>query len=159
MKALILYYSRSGTTANLARAISAAIDAPTAEISCPRYGPGWLRYLRAGYDSVKGRHPPISVPDTVWGNYDLLILGSPIWTSYPALPLRAFLKQGHELPPRIALFFTYGGHSPPEKAVNFISDRLLRQPIATLAVQQERVLRGEFDDDLKAFTSQLSTDN
>ena len=98
MKALIVYYSRTGTTAKVAESLAAALKADVVEIKCARYRPGWLRYLRAGYDSVKGIMPPIEVPRIQPLNYDVILLGAPIWTSYPALPLRSFLALGTDLP-------------------------------------------------------------
>lgn len=155
MKTLVLYYSLTGTTATLANSIATALDAPTATINCPRYRLGWFSYLLAGYDSVKGRHPKVLVPDAALSDYDLLVLGASIWTSYPALPLRTFLNQNPDISSRVALFFTYGGHSPPEKAVDFASDLLSKPPMASLTVPHERVVQGDYLDDLERFVSKL----
>ncbi len=156
MKSLVLYYSRTGTTAKVAHALQAAMGAEIGVITCPRYQSGWFRYLLAGYDSVKGRLPAINAPDIAFDDYDLVILGSPIWTSYPALPLRSFLAKKPQLPERTALFFTCGGHSPPEKAVDCVND-LLPVPLATsLAIAQEDVAEGRYIDAVDAFAAKLS---
>ena len=98
VKALIIYYSRTGNTRWLAQALADQLDAEVLELKCDRYRPGPLRYLRAGYDSVKGNIPPIDLPQRNYLAYDLVLLGTPIWTSYPALPLRAFLEGKPVLP-------------------------------------------------------------
>lgn len=127
-KTLVVYYSRTGTTRKLAAALAGSLSADIVEIQCGRYGSGIFRYLRAGYDSLKGNLPPIEMSHEVTADYDLALIGAPIWTSYPALPLRAFLASKPTLPLRIGLFLTYGGHSPSEKAVGDV-EALLGHPV------------------------------
>lgn len=157
MKTLIVYYSRTGHTAKVAQLLATALEADAAEIQCNRYRPGWFSYLRAGYDSVKGIMPPIDVPHVQFLNYDLIILAAPIWTSYPALPLRAFLALGTDLPARVALLLTYGGHSLPDKAIAFVADLLPVELEATLAVRQEDVDGCGLPAITDSFLRQLST--
>ncbi len=153
---LIAYYSRSGTTQKLALALASALDADVVEIRCKRYGPGIFNYLRAGYDSVKGNLPPIELSRDSAQDYDLVLLGAPIWTSYPALPLRAFLAGKPRLPPRVALFLTYGGHSPPETAVNEV-EALLPVPVeASLLLRSKEVREDVLPDKVAEFTATLT---
>lgn len=141
MKSAIVYYSRTGATASVARALAAALAADVFEIGCPRYRPGWLRYLLAGYDSLRGRLPPIDVAAPDLAQYDLVVLAAPIWTSYPALPLRAFLARSPRLPRRVALALTSGGHSEPKNAVEMTRD-LLKSGIEEVLLVQEKDAKG-----------------
>ncbi|MEO0440711.1 MAG: hypothetical protein AAF067_07535 [Pseudomonadota bacterium] len=155
MKTLILYYSRTGTTETVANALAAELDAEIARIACRKYDGGWFRYLLAGYDSVKGRLPPIDVPDLDFRSFDRVILGTPIWTSYPALPMRAFLSDKPELPDRISLFLTYGGHSPPEKAEQAIADLVPGTLEARLNISQKAVEAGQMAEPITEFVRKL----
>ena len=139
MRSLIVYYSRTGTTGKLAAALAEALDAQTCEIACARYRPGALRYLKAGYDSLKGNLPAIDVPDIDAAQYDLLVLGAPVWTSYPALPLRAYLARKSALPAHVGAFFTSGGHSPATAAIEGVTGALARPLDATLALKASEV--------------------
>ncbi len=155
MKTLIIFYSRTGTTRKVAKTLADALGADVAEIRCNRYRRGPLRYLRAGYDSVRGNLPPIDIPDTRYSDFDLILIGAPIWTSHPALPLRAFLAQAAELPARVALFLTYGGHSPPEMAVESVA-ALLSVPLeAALSLRQEHVRDGDISEAVDQFVRKL----
>lgn len=156
-KILVLYHSRTGSTEKVAKALKAELGADIMEIKCTRYKGGWFRYLLAGYDSVTGRLPPVEVPDFRATNYDLVLLGSPIWTSYPALPLRAFLAGDRNLPTRVGLFLTFGGHSPPDKAVNFVSNMLPNPVEAALTLSQARVVNDDYVADMMSFIQSLST--
>ncbi len=156
MDTLIVYYSRTGTTRRLALALADALHANVAEIECDRYGSGPFNYLRAGYDSVRGNLPSIEIPETRYADYDLVVLGAPVWTSYPALPLRAFLAGNPQLPSRVGLFFTYGGHSAAAQAQAQV-EALLPQPVtAVLAVKSGEVGDDELAPRIADFTDQLT---
>ncbi len=155
MQTVILYYSRSGTTRSVAEALATRLDAELAEIRCPRYRPGALRYLRAGYDSVKGKLPPIEMPPVVMPDLELLVIGGPIWTSHPALPIRSFLAQARQLPPRIALFLTYGGHSDSELAFEEMASSLPKPAEACIAINAADIHEGHHLDALDAYAAKL----
>lgn len=74
MRTLIVHYSRTGTT----RALAGALGADVAEIRCKRYQGGFLRYLRAGYNSIEGNLPPVEAPPTAAAAYDLVLIGGPV---------------------------------------------------------------------------------
>lgn len=155
MRALILFYSRSGTTRLAAEALAHSLGADLSEIGAVRYRMAVLGYVRAAYDSLKRVLPPITVSASLCRSYDLLVLGTPIWTSYPAAPMRAFLSQNPKLPDRVALFVTYGGHSPPEKALDELAALLPDTPVATLALQADEVRAGRTVDVAGSFAGGL----
>ncbi len=155
MRTLILYYSRTGTTKVVADTLAKALNATVAEIQCRRYSGGWFRYLLAGYDSVKGRLQLVDVPELRFQDYDLIVLGTPIWTSYPAIPLRSFLSSNPDLTGRVALFLTYGGHSAPQKAIEFVSDLLPVELEATVSIAHDTVVDGQSPELIADFVREL----
>ncbi|WP_425090793.1 flavodoxin family protein [Tropicimonas sp. S265A] len=119
MTTLVLYYSLSGTTQSVARNIAQALDTDLATIRCARYRPGVLGYALAGFDSLRGHLPEITLePEVSLEDYDRVVLGSPIWTSYLATPVRAALSNLAGWPRHVALFVTAGGQGEPDKALN-----------------------------------------
>lgn len=155
MKSLIIYYSRTGNTANVAKALEAVLDADMCEIRCDKYSGGGLRYLMAGYHSVLGRLPDIVVPDYPATDYDLVLIGTPVWTSHPSLPVRAFLSEKPRLPDRIGLFMTCGGHSAVQKAVDELSDLIAAPVEASLAFQADRIGSAGFTGEVERFADTL----
>ena len=156
MGTLIIFYSRTGTTRSVAIDLANRLDAETLEILCPQYRPGALRYLRAGYDSVRGNLPAIEIPQASLQDYGLLLVGGPVWTSHPALPLRSFLRQATDFPPRIGLFLTYGGHSDSELAFDEMTATLPDRVVARLALNSEDVSSGNYTAALGAFIDTLA---
>ncbi|MCE7998931.1 MAG: flavodoxin [Rhodobiaceae bacterium] len=118
MKTLVIYYSRTGATRGVAEELAHRLDAVLTEITSPRFRLNPFGYLRAGFDSVRGKLPPIVVPELDFALYDLVLVGAPIWTSYPALPVRSFFAEAGTLGRETALFFTCEGHSPVQAAVD-----------------------------------------
>jgi multimeric flavodoxin WrbA len=156
LRTLIIYYSRTGTTAIIARALANRLGADTREISCDRYSGGVLRYLLAGYDSVRGKLPEIELTEFAAEQYDLVLIGTPVWTSHPALPVRTFLDRKPELPARVAVFLTHGGHSPAQTCIDELAE-LLPVPIAAkLTFNSAQVSAGKFTDDVNAFAGVLA---
>lgn len=155
MRTLIIYYSRTGTTRTLAEALATELKGDIDEIRCERYRPGGLRYLRAGYDSLRGNLPPIVMPAKEPSDYDLVLIGGPIWTSYPALPIRAYLDHTPDLPARIAVFLTFGAHSPPQKAIEMMTSLLPRQIEAALTLSSDDVNGEALPDAVRGFAAGL----
>lgn len=155
MRTLIVYYSRTGTTATVARALANRLDADIREISCDRYAGGIFRYLLAGYDSVRGNLPEIEMAQFAAEQYDIVLVGTPIWTSHPALPVRSFLHRKPDLPVRVAVFLTHGGHSPPQTCIDELAE-LLPVPVeAKLTFNSAQVAAGNFSDDVGDFAAEL----
>ncbi len=145
-KILVIYYSRTGRTRRLAQRLAELLQADIEEMDCPRYRLGffgWWRYLRAGFDSVKGNLPPAATLKRNPADYDLVLLGTPIWTSYPSLPLRAYLESKPDMPRSIAAFLTYSGQSEPDKAFDMMAEMLGKPIDHCLAIQEEK---GELPD-------------
>lgn len=139
-KTLIIYFSRTGRTRRLARRLAQLLDADIEVIKCRRYRMGlfgWWRYLRAGFNSVKGNLPRIGQLQHTPADYDLVVLGTPIWTSYPCLPMRALLDARPDMPGRIAGFLTYGGQSEPDKAFDMMAEMLGKPIEHRLAIMAE----------------------
>ena len=160
-RSLVLFYSRGGTTRALAAVLTDRLGAEQGEIKCPRYDGGWWRYLLAGYDSVRGNLPSIDIPAAVeerCAAYDVVLLGGPVWTSHPALPLRSYLAGAPSLPARIGLFLTHGGHSRPEKATAEFAALLPAPPTATLTMTGAELEGHRRSGTIDEFVDRLSAD-
>ena len=132
MRTLVLAYSRTGTTKRFGEALAARLGADFASIDCPRYD-GPIGYVRAALASLRGHLPPIRMSATP-SDYDCVLIGGPMWTSYPATPVRRILTDGTPLPQRTGVFLTAGGHSSHDNAYRLL-DEIRPDLQATLIVQ------------------------
>ena len=129
----ILYYSRDGHTDRLARQLSSRLDADLFRIAAASYGGSWWGYVVGGFDSLTGRLPAIEPVKDLSG-YASLSLGAPVWTTYLAAPLRAYLARSPALPKAVGLFLTCGEASFPTKAIDMAGALCRRPLVATLCV-------------------------
>ncbi|MDJ0995029.1 MAG: hypothetical protein QNI90_15740 [Dinoroseobacter sp.] len=127
MKTLLLYYSFSGVTRGVAHEIATALDADEAEIVCSAYRSGFLGYLHAGFDSIRGKLPPVRIePGVSLSDYDRVIVGGPVWTGSAATPLRAALEALQDWPAEVGLLLTSGGQKNIAPAVEQVEKSLSR---------------------------------
>lgn len=134
-KHAVLYYSRAGHTDVAAHRLAKALDAKLIQIESNRYGPGALGNIRAGLDSVTGRLPEIS-PIEPLDNFASVSVGGPVWTSFAATPLLAFLEQHPSLPDAVGLFLSGRSEEEPERALMNARDLLGHPFVATLSLPE-----------------------
>ena len=94
MKTLILYYSKSGHTRDLAAAIHKVIGGDMSELKSQRkysssYG---MTILQAGLDKFRGRIPETEPVSFNLNDYDVIFLGCPTWYFTMAPAMQQFLS-------------------------------------------------------------------
>lgn len=113
MTNLVAYYSLSGTTRKIAERAAADFGADLLEIRAPQYRPGFFGFIRAGFDSWRGRLPKIEVAGGAPDRYDLVLLMAPVWAGHAATPMRAYIALNRGKFKRAAFVLSHGGHCPP----------------------------------------------
>lgn len=154
-KTLVVYCSNTGTTVKLAERIAENLPADKERITCTKNYHGFLGYLRAGYDSFRGNLPQIAAVHHQAVDYDLVIVGAPIWAGQAAPPIRTYLRDNRNQFNRIALFTTAGGSTPP-RAFAEMARCAGQAPAAELAVSMQAVRDDGYAADLTHFIEQLS---
>jgi menaquinone-dependent protoporphyrinogen IX oxidase len=108
MKTLIAYYSRTGNTARVAKDLATQLGADLEEIVDKKNRSGIWGYIIAGRDGMKKRLTEISAQVHNPADYDLVILGSPVWGWDMVPAVRTYLDKGKGNFKEIALFVTSG---------------------------------------------------
>ncbi|MFG5383544.1 hypothetical protein [Yoonia sp. R2-816] len=142
-KTAIVYYSKSGHSRRAAELLADILDTDLHQLKTTRYRTPFLSYLRAGLDSLRLAKPSLAHPLPELKRYDALVIRGPIWTSYPAAPLRSYFQQVQHLPATLGLLLTYGDHSPPEKAYALVEQELGHPLAVTAAIANDREMTTE----------------
>lgn len=116
MKVGLFYYSKTGNTQKIASMIEQKILANKIDIDLieiqPVKHPG---FIIGAYTAYREKERPIINQDLDVKQYDLLIIGSPVWAGKPVPFINTFLQKSINIKgKKIAFFFTSGGE--PEKA-------------------------------------------
>lgn len=133
MNGLIIYFSRTGRTRKVAKAIQEATGFDLEEIKEKAGRGGPLGWLKSGMESTRRMLPQIMPLTHDPSQYDITVIGTPIWASNMSSPIRAFLTEYKNKINQIALFCT-GDGDEPEKVFNPISELLGKAPQATLGL-------------------------
>ncbi|MCU0652711.1 MAG: flavodoxin [Candidatus Pacebacteria bacterium] len=113
MKTLTVFYSLTGHTEKLARAINEAAGGDLLEIKTAKSMPrGFLKYFVAGRQVMKKEQPELAVFDKNPNDYDLVFLGTPVWAGEFVPAVRSFLVRVMLKGKKAALFCAHGGDNP-----------------------------------------------
>ena len=107
MKSLVVYYSRTGTAKFVAETIAAELGSDIEEIIDLKNREGKLNYVGAAGDASRGKETKIGPMNRLPSDYDLIIVGTPIWAWSPTPAIRSYLKNNNLSGKKVALFFTY----------------------------------------------------
>jgi flavodoxin len=111
MKTLIVYYSYDGNCAMVAGRLAAALGAETLRLETEdgRRRAGLAKYVWGGKMVVSHTHPALKPYAVKPEDYDLVVVGFPVWAGSPAPPILSFLSETKLAGKRTALFCCHGG--------------------------------------------------
>jgi flavodoxin len=106
MKILVIYYTRTGNTKFAAESIAAEIGADIEEVIDLKNRQGRLNYLPAGRDAMQGKETEIAPTKRTPTDYDLIVIGQPVWAGSPTPAIRTYLNKNDLSGKKVALFFS-----------------------------------------------------
>ncbi|OGT20962.1 MAG: hypothetical protein A3C55_02905 [Gammaproteobacteria bacterium RIFCSPHIGHO2_02_FULL_42_13] len=112
MKTLIVYYSLTGNVKFIAETMAKTIDADLLELKLTEKDinpKGFMKFLWGGKQVFSKKHPDLLPFDKNPQDYDLLIIGTPVWAWTYAPALRTFFANTNISNKKIALFCCHGG--------------------------------------------------
>lgn len=142
---LVVYYSRTGITQEVAQRIASGCACDIEAIRDTRPRSGLAGYLRCCYEALAKQAPPIAPMTRNPGDYQLVILGAPVWVGRLSAPMRSFLVTNAGRLPRVAAFCTMGG-SGAERALDEIA-ALCGKPLVARMALADREIKAERDRD------------
>jgi hypothetical protein len=112
-KILVVYFSSSGNTARVARDIAKRAGADLESLrDFDRETPlGFMGYVKAALDAIRGRPAKIASVACDPRNYALVIVGTPVWAGHMTPAVRAYLERYKDELARVAFFVTSGNTS------------------------------------------------
>ena len=117
-KILCVYYSRTGKTEALIRDIAQELGCEAVKLEDGMNRSGLGGWLLSGMQAMARKIPPVKKPETSLPleEYDLVILGTPVWAGRCSAPMRSFLLQYGEELKSVAYVITRGSDNHYEQA-------------------------------------------
>lgn len=152
---LVVYYSRTGNTRTLAGDLVAALRADVDRLDDRRDRCGVFGYLRCAHEALKKRTVELLPPAYDPGNYDVVVLGTPVWAGNISSPLRSYVAARKAEFRRVAFFCTQGG-SGAEKVFADLAELCGQPPLATLAVNGREIEERAYAQRLERFAAAIT---
>lgn len=146
-KTLIVYHSRTGYTRRVARHLADRLGADLDEIRIVQPMHGVLGYAACAIEAMAGLAPALRPMRHRPADYDLIIVGTPVWFWNLSSPVRSWLETFGGRGKRFAFFCTMGG-SGASRVFAAMKELTGREPLATLALTDNEVdaaSRAKFD--------------
>ncbi|MCE9575530.1 MAG: flavodoxin [Deltaproteobacteria bacterium] len=155
MRILVVYYSRTGTTARVAEQVARRLDADLECIGDRTPRDGWRGWLRCAYEAMRARTGPVSSSGRDPSRYDLVVIGTPIWGGVLATPVRSWIARHHEVLDDLGMFCTCGA-SDGERAIAELTRLAGTPPRAALVLRHDQLRRGVPVEALDVFAAALA---
>lgn len=109
-KVLVVYYSFTGNTKEIAMNIKEKTNADLYEIELAEpYPNGAKLHMEVREQNKTGEFPKIKPIDVDISDYDLVIVGSPVWWYTLSTPVSSFLNQTDFKGKNVSLYVTHAG--------------------------------------------------
>jgi len=154
MKILVAVYSVTGNTLFVAKRIAKELEADLEIIEDNVNRRGIFGFLRSGYEAATKKTLPISKPKHNPGDYEIIIIGTPIWAGRMSSPVRSYLMRFQGCFRQVAFFATSlgGGH---EKTFLEMAELTGVKPLATAEITSCEIKKGKSAEVLKAFLENI----
>lgn len=144
---LIVYYSRTGLTEQVAKQLAAMGGCDIEAIREDRKRTGPIGFMRSVYESVTLKQPAILAPPKDPGDYDVVILGTPVWAGHMASPMRSYIQDNRGRFNHVALFCTMGGRGG-EKVLEEVAALCGQTPLKQMVLSDREIQNGQYQQKL-----------
>ncbi|MGZ4934455.1 MAG: flavodoxin family protein [Halobacteriota archaeon] len=154
MKSLVVFYSRTGSTKRIGEALAQLLPCDSEELVDTKKRSGPLGFVSAGRDAQAKKLTTLADIKHDPGLYDLVILGTPVWGGTLSSAMRTYISSNKSKFKRVAFFCTQGG-TDNKRLFDEMTELCEQRPVGILAVSQEEVKKGAYQDKLRQFAFRL----
>lgn len=149
MKALVVYFTRTGNTKVVAEFLAGKLDCDIEEIVDDKKRTGFIGSAGA-YISPINKKTTIKKIKADLKKYDTIILGTPIWWYTIAPAAREFITKNKSRINDIALFYTCVKETKI-KAVEDVKDHFGKAPCSAVCIESESIKNMTFGKKIESF--------
>jgi len=154
MRALIVFYSRTGMTRKAADTLSKILKADVEEIVDKKNRKGLFGYLRSGREAALRIPAWIDKPKNDASLYDTIIIGTPVWASNMSSPVRAYIEENLAKFKKVAFFCTMGG-SGNQNIFYSMQELCGKKPVAVVTLRKREIKKDYYQHKLEGFAEEI----
>jgi hypothetical protein len=163
-KILVTYYSNTGHTRQLGESIAEELGCDSEEI-VEKNSRGRLAaegeerssagsIMKAALWTLLGRGSPIRQVQRDPSDYDLTLVGTPVWAGCVTSPVRSYLKQHRGSFRKLAFFWTGGGGTNP-RVFKQMAKTSGTAPVAVLGISADTLGTDDYKQKVREFAAQV----
>lgn len=155
MNPLVVFYSRTGRTKQIADIISNSLSCDYEEIFDTKKRTGFIiGFLKSGYDATRKKLTTIKDPQKNPELYDLIILGTPIWNKRVTPAIRTYINENKSKFKKVAFFCTEGGSGGSE-TFESLAELSENEPLSTLELTKKEIKKGLHTEKINFFIKEI----
>ena len=143
-------------TKKVAQSLVEKLEADREEIISLEERKGLTGYLKSGKEAAQKKLAKIKPPEKKVGDYDLVIIGTPVWVGTMASPVRTYLNSNLGRFRKVA-FFTTQGSIKDQKVFKELTEVLGKDPLATLKIKTKEAAQGDYEAKLEKFLKEIKS--
>lgn len=149
-RVLVVCYSRNGNTKKIAEKIKNDLNCDIEEIIDTKNRKGLFGYIFAGRDALTKKQTIIEPLKHNPRDYDLVIVGTPVWAGTLASPIRTYLSQNSGKFKRVKMFITSGGKGN-EKVISEMEEIIGLQATEKMMLLDSEIKKKEYENKIDEF--------
>lgn len=157
MNARVVFYSRTGTTKKVGKALAELLRCNSEELIDTKKRKALLGFIRSGRDANTQRLTVLEPLIHDHESYDLVARGTPVWGGMMSSPIRTYITTNKSKFNRVAFFCTQGG-TENERLFSDMEALYGKNPASVLALRGADVKKEDYQDKLSAFADSLNTE-
>ena len=154
MKALVIYYSRTGRTKKVAETILNNLSCDIEEIVDIKKRTGPLGFFHSGRQVIKKKLSVIKNTEKEPSEYDIVIIGTPVCAKTMSSPVMTYLDKNWKYFNKVAFFCTYGG-TGAETTFYDMEGLCAQKPVSLLKLRAKELKKEDYIQKVKQFTDSL----
>ncbi len=156
MKALVVYYSRTGNTKKVGDELVKVLPGDLEEIIDTANRAGPVGFAKSGYEGSRKILAKIQPAKTDPSGYDIVVIGTPNWAASMSSPVRAYLTENKAKFKGVAFFCTEGVRGGSEKIFADMEAVTGKKPKATLKLNAADLKDVNWAEKVKKFAAEIN---
>jgi flavodoxin len=154
MKSLVVFYSRTGVTTKVARDIKNLLLADIEQVLDLKDRSGAKGWLIAGKDASFKKTTQINPLTKDPANYDLVVIGTPVWAFTMACAIRQYIEQNKQKFKTVAFFCTQGS-TGSKSTFQEMEKICAKKAIGLLELSTKEVVSNSYSEKAEGFVEKI----
>ncbi|MDH5683274.1 MAG: hypothetical protein OEZ20_02280 [candidate division WOR-3 bacterium] len=155
MKILITYYSRTGVNESVCKSLQSKLDCDIEPIIDTKNRKGLWGLLICGFDATFKKMSKIGAIEKDPGNYDLVIVSTPIWAGTITPAIRTYVFENKDKFKKVAFVSVSGSGEENKKVLPDFESLANKKVITSLLLRRWAVRKGTHQEKVESFVKEI----